>query len=70
MKTLQFKTNIKCGGCVSAVTPFLDAEKDIQKWQVDTANPDKVLTIEGENLEEDKVIYAVEKAGYQIEPLS
>ncbi|QNF31281.1 heavy-metal-associated domain-containing protein (plasmid) [Adhaeribacter swui] len=69
MNTLQFKTNIKCSGCVSAVTPFLNAKEDIEKWQVDTANPDKILTVEGENLDEDNVIEAVEKAGYQIEPL-
>lgn len=69
MKTLQFKTNIKCGGCISTVTPFLNAEKEIEKWQVDTANPNKVLTVEGENLAEHNVIDAIKKAGFQIEPL-
>ncbi|RYF58816.1 MAG: copper chaperone, partial [Cytophagaceae bacterium] len=24
METLNFKTNIKCGNCVAAVTPFLN----------------------------------------------
>jgi hypothetical protein len=27
MKTLKFKTNINCGGCLAKVTPFLNEEK-------------------------------------------
>jgi copper chaperone len=26
MKTLQFKTNINCGGCIKAVTPTLNQQ--------------------------------------------
>ena len=69
MKTLQFKTNIKCSGCVAAVTPFLEAEKTIEQWQVETANPSKILTVQGEIINEDQVITAVKKAGYSIEPV-
>ncbi|UOQ69965.1 heavy-metal-associated domain-containing protein [Hymenobacter cellulosilyticus] len=64
MKTLQFKTNINCGGCIKAVTPTLNGEQAISSWQVDTANPDKILTITGE-LEEAQVIALVEDAGFQ-----
>ena len=69
METLKFKTNIKCGGCVATVTPFLNQEKNIEKWQVDTNNPDKILTVEGSAVNEDEVIEAIEKAGFKIEPL-
>ncbi|GEO07296.1 MULTISPECIES: heavy-metal-associated domain-containing protein [Adhaeribacter] len=70
METLKFKTNIKCGGCVATVTPFLNQEKSIEKWQVDTNNPDKILTVEGSAVNEEEVIEAIEKAGFKIEPLS
>jgi copper chaperone len=50
METLKFKTNIKCGGCVATVTPYLNKFSDIEKWEVDTQNPDKILTIVGKPL--------------------
>ncbi|WP_207432954.1 heavy-metal-associated domain-containing protein [Sabulibacter ruber] len=63
MSTLKFKTNIKCGGCVSAVTESLDNTPGIYEWQVDTNNPDKILTVEGDATSE-AVIKAVQTAGY------
>jgi copper chaperone len=67
MNTLQFKTNINCGGCVKAVTPTLDAAPAIQSWQVDTARPDKLLTVTGE-LTPAQVVELVAKAGFQAQP--
>ena len=67
-QTLQFKTNINCGGCVRAVTPALNGEQSITNWQVDTTNPDKVLTVTCA-LNEDEVIDLVEKAGFKATPL-
>jgi len=64
METLKFKTNIKCGGCVATVTPFLNDQKEISSWSVDTNTPDKLLTVEGKMTEE-VVIEALEKAGYK-----
>jgi copper chaperone len=70
MNKLKFKTNINCGGCVNTVTPFLEAEKSIQNWQVETSTADKILTVEGEAIEKEAVIKTVEKAGFKIQPLS
>ena len=67
METLKFKTNIKCGGCIANVTPVLNHFNEIENWKVDTQNPNKILEIEGENLNADKVITALKKAGYQAE---
>jgi copper chaperone CopZ len=64
MKTLKFKTNINCSGCVRAVTPFLSNTAGVSSWKVDTENPEKVLTAEGEALDADQVKKAVEKAGF------
>ena len=69
MDTLQFKTNIKCGGCIATVTPHLDAVEGIEKWNVDTQNPDKVLTVEACDLSAAQVVEVVEKAGFKAQPL-
>lgn len=66
----QFKTNINCGGCVAAVTPHLNANNEIKSWSVDTANPQKVLKVETENLSDENIREIVKKAGYKAETLS
>jgi len=70
MATLQFKTNINCGGCIARVTPRLNEVRGIQSWKVDTDNPDKILTVETETLTNEPIIEAVKKVGFQIQPLS
>lgn len=67
MSTLKFKTNIKCGGCVATVSPFLNQLADIEKWEVDTNNPDKILTVESNTNAEKLIIETVQKAGFTIE---
>ena len=67
MKTLQFKTNINCGGCIKAVTPTLNQEAGAGNWQVDTTNPDKILTVTADQLTAEQVVAAVEKAGFKIQ---
>ena len=69
METIQFKTNIKCSGCVARVTPFLNEALGEGTWEVDYNNPSKILTVAGQN-EKPKVIEAVEKAGYKAEPIA
>ena len=69
MKTLQFKTNIKCGGCVAAVKPFLDAAEGIESWEVDLQNPDRTPTVQTEQPAE-AVRAVVNQAGYTAEPVS
>ncbi len=70
MKTLKFKTTINCSGCVSKVTPILNNEDTIQKWDVDIYTPEKILTIETNEENPDKVIELVKKAGFKIEPIN
>ena len=66
MTTLQFKTNINCGNCLRAVSPTLNAEPAIQSWQVDTDNPNKLLTITSD-LTAAEVVALVEEAGFRAE---
>lgn len=70
MKTLQYKTNMKCGGCTDTVTPFLNSVPEIKKWEVDTASADKVLTVEFDGTDEDIIVEKVKQAGFKIEKFS
>ena len=67
MKTIKFKTNINCSACVLKVKPFLDSVNHLDSWEVDTVNPEKVLTVKGNDLKAGDVINHVKNAGYQIE---
>lgn len=64
---MKFKTSINCGGCVARVTPLLNSAEGIESWSVDTDNPDKILTVKGNGITEDKVVETVKKAGFKIE---
>jgi copper chaperone len=66
----QFKTNIMCGSCLAAVTPYLNANKEIRHWEVDTENANKVLTVETDNLTEEMVREIVKAAGYKAEKIN
>jgi copper chaperone len=68
MSTFFLKTNIKCGGCVAAVKPFLDENNSILSWEVDLKHPDRVLKIET-NLSPTEVKDLIQKAGYSASTL-
>jgi copper chaperone CopZ len=69
MKTVQFKTNIKCSGCIAKVTPELNKAVGQDNWEVDLQTMDKVLTVSVEGLNETSIQEAVEKAGYKAEKI-
>lgn len=69
MKQYRFRTNIKCGGCVAQITPYLDAQNEIRSWRVDTEDPFKVLTVETDHLSREMVETIVRNAGFTAEPL-
>ncbi|MDX9883558.1 MAG: heavy-metal-associated domain-containing protein [Prolixibacteraceae bacterium] len=64
METFQFKTNVKCGGCVATVTPYLNQVKGIIRWSVDTAGPQKILTTETSGISPEEIIETMKNAGY------
>jgi copper chaperone len=61
---MKFKTNINCSNCVRSVSGFLNEVPDVEHWEVDTAHPDKILTVKGSDAETVKA--AVEEAGFDI----
>ena len=69
MSILKFKTTINCGSCVAKVTPVLNEQEHIRKWEVDTNNLEKILTVEGENIDEKDLIKSLQKIGYKAEKI-
>ncbi len=70
METLQFKTTIKCSGCIEKVTPYLNETVGENNWEVDLQNPQKVLTIpNADKLQSSEVVDALAKAGYKAEKI-
>lgn len=70
METLQFKTNIKCSGCVAKVTPGLNKTAGENNWKVDLQTPGKILTVVAEEASQTNIIAAINGAGYQAERLN
>ncbi len=66
---MKFKTNINCSGCIAKVTPFLNETAGQGKWDVDTENPEKILSVTGTAISREDVVNTVRKAGFIIEPL-
>ncbi len=69
MNTLKFKTSINCGNCVAKVTPVLNNQSEIKDWSVDTENPEKILTVSGENIDEADLIKSLQKIGFKAEKI-
>ncbi len=70
METLKFKTNLKCNGCISAITPALNNIEGIENWNVDLSTPDRPLVVESDKDISAEVLSGVKKAGYEIEKLA
>lgn len=69
MKTYKFKTNINCGSCIRSVTPFLNELDSVEEWQVDTDNPDKVLTVLSDSSDASEIIRAIQQSGFSAEEI-
>lgn len=68
MNTIQFKTNIKCTGCLAQVSPVLNEAAGKDNWQVNLESPDKILTVNSD-LNPEELIDAVKAAGYTAEKI-
>ena len=69
MEKVQFKTNIKCSGCIATVTPALNEVAGEKNWEVDLQSPDKTLTVIAGQLNASDVKKAVERAGFKAEEI-
>ncbi len=69
MDKYKFKTNINCNACKSAVTPFLNKESRISKWDVDLSDPSRILSVEGDNIDSKVIVELISAAGYIIQEI-
>ncbi|MCC5929463.1 MAG: heavy-metal-associated domain-containing protein [Cyclobacteriaceae bacterium] len=67
MTKMQFTTNLKCGGCVAAITPGMDSLEAVKSWKVDLAPAVKILEVEGEEHAEGEILKVVAQAGFAAE---
>ncbi len=64
---MKFKTNINCSSCVAKVTPILNEQA--KTWTVDTEDPEKILTVEGGDIDVEELIHSLKKIGYRVEKI-
>lgn len=68
MSTMNFKTNAKCGGCVSAIGAKLNKVVKGNEWSIDLKSPDKLLQVTSE-VPAESILAAVTSAGFKAEQL-
>lgn len=68
MTTMRFKTNAKCGGCVSAIGAKLNRILSSDDWSINLDDPDKVLEVRVD-IAPEIVVAAVKEAGFKAERL-
>lgn len=64
---MKFKTNAKCGGCISAIGLKLNKILKSDEWSIDSTS--KVLEVKAD-ISSDKVIEAVASAGFKAEQIN
>ncbi len=63
----KFKTNVKCGACVAAITPEMN-KLEKADWKVDLTHPNRIMTVDGDISAKD-IVEALEKSGYKAEQI-
>lgn len=66
---MNFKTNINCPNCLAKVSQSLNQIVGEGKWSIDLSNPDKVLRVESNTIEETLIIDAIKEKGFIIEKI-
>lgn len=64
MSTLKFRTNIQCSGCLAKVKPVLDAETQIDQWQVDLQSADRILSVDTTALTPADISHILDGVGF------
>lgn len=65
---MKFKTNAKCGGCVSAIGAKLNEVIKENEWSIDLSSPEKILEVTVD-VPAKTVLDAVSSAGFKAEQI-
>lgn len=63
----KFKTDLNCQGCVSKIQNALDSSPQIHSWSVDTTHPDKILTVNSEDITPEQIQEILKSKGFTAE---
>ena len=55
---------------MAKVTPHLNSNREITSWNVDINNPEKILTVETESLQQEEVKGIIEKLGFKADEIT
>ncbi len=66
MQTLTVKTDLHCQRCVDKIEPTLNANKDIQRWNVDLDQEIKTLTVTGAGVSVELINELLNQSGYHV----
>ena len=69
MEVLVFKTNVRSKKHISKVARTLDQFEDINRWNFDLHDKDKILRIETVDLSAKVIESSLQQAGYHCEEL-
>lgn len=70
MKQYVFRTNAKCSGCTARIDATLSPLLSAGSWSFDLSSPDRTLTVTDAPVSAQKIVEAVQSAGYRAELLS
>jgi len=65
---MKFKTNAKCGGCVSAIGAKLNEVIKEDQWSIDLSSPSKTLEIKAD-ISAEAIQKAISAAGFKAEKI-
>lgn len=68
METTILKTDLHCNKCVDKIEPALKNNSSINNYKFELEHPDKLVTIEGNNLNIDSIISEFKDEGYTALP--
>lgn len=65
METTILKTDLHCDSCVSKIEPVLNADTSISDYSINLDHPDRIITINSEELDVQDIISKISKVGFK-----
>ena len=67
---MEFKTSLKCSGCVERITPRMNSLDGIISWEVDLTKSVKILKVESMKDNEQEIVSVLRENGYTCEKIA
>ena len=69
MEVLVFKTNVRYKKHINEIADQLDQFADINRWNFDLQDKDKILRVETDELSPETIVNTLQQAGYYCKEL-